>query len=235
MRKRRLYSEFIFLVVALVLIPLLLAACSGGGAEDKPVLQYGEHEWRLNEVNFQDWEQSAGIEPGPGYVRLRANFESLSGEGLIQAWLMYKYQLNLEVAEAITTVEMYSKKLDYLDAAVTFGTSAALRFTGKTYIFIVFSLNVEKETQSQAMDAIGEKEKSDSLQISFSFIPPDIKHISIIKTQSDLFNNVYVTDNGGEKYPAIAMGESFITFAVPENSQGFTLYFLDAEPIALGK
>ncbi len=46
--------------------------------------------------------------------------------------------------------------------------------------------------------------------------------------------NVHVTDSHGDRYPAVVLGKSTIVFVVPEDRQGFTLYFLDCAPIELG-
>ncbi len=46
--------------------------------------------------------------------------------------------------------------------------------------------------------------------------------------------NVYVTDSQGNMYPAVILGTSKITFVVPYDGHGFTLYFLDCAPIELG-
>ncbi|HEY55455.1 MAG TPA: hypothetical protein G4N91_04185 [Dehalococcoidia bacterium] len=45
--------------------------------------------------------------------------------------------------------------------------------------------------------------------------------------------NVVVTDSDGDAYSAVVLGMSQITFIVPDDSYGFTLYFIDWEPIEL--
>ncbi len=45
--------------------------------------------------------------------------------------------------------------------------------------------------------------------------------------------STYVTDSDGKAYPAVLLGMSHISFVVPEDSHGFTLYFLDWAPIEL--
>ena len=59
---------------------------------------------------------------------------------------------------------------------------------------------------------------------------PDLFEIYLIEG----IRNVYVTDSQGNMYPAVILGASKITFAVPYDGHGFTLYFLDCAPIELG-
>jgi hypothetical protein len=46
---------------------------------------------------------------------------------------------------------------------------------------------------------------------------------------------VYVTDATGINSPAVAISNTYITFMVPKDSHDFTLHFMDAAPVPLGK
>ncbi len=51
----------------------------------------------------------------------------------------------------------------------------------------------------------------------------------------DGFAKVYVVDSQNDKYHALEIAQDYITIPVKEGASGFTLYFLDLEPVELGK
>lgn len=80
----------------------------------------------------------------------------------------------------------------------------------------------------------------------YVFLQIDFKRIS--QESSALFDisggDAYITDDQGNKYTWKRVASHFegdsvptgnLAFAVPENSHGFTLYFLDSAAIELGK
>lgn len=49
------------------------------------------------------------------------------------------------------------------------------------------------------------------------------------------FAKIYVLDSQNDKYHALEVAEAYITIPVKKGASGFTLYFLDLEPVELGK
>ncbi|MBI3152027.1 MAG: hypothetical protein HYZ21_07845, partial [Chloroflexi bacterium] len=49
------------------------------------------------------------------------------------------------------------------------------------------------------------------------------------------FAKIYVADSQNDKYHALEIAQDYITIPVKEGASGFTLYFLDLEPVELGK